>query len=86
MSVYNPCYKTEKLNLNADCLKQVVSNREAQQDCVQTFTKRITLQLKHWLHNWRSRRQLAGLDAVMLKDLGLSRADALAEADKPFWR
>ncbi|MBN3561726.1 DUF1127 domain-containing protein [Aliamphritea spongicola] len=86
MSVYNPCYKTEKLNLNADCLKQVVVNRKAQHDGVQSFKERVHCLLKQWLHNWRSRRQLAQLDTAMLKDVGLSRADALAEADKPFWR
>ena len=34
----------------------------------------------------RSRRQLASLDHRMLMDLGLTRADALAEAEKPFWK
>ena len=86
MSVYNPCYKTEKLNFNADCLKPVAVNREAHRTCAQPFTTRVKLHLKQWLHNWRSRRQLAQLDAAMLKDVGLSRADALAEAGKPFWR
>ena len=37
---------------------------------------------------WRtaeSRRHLARLDDRMLKDIGLSRADALAEAARPPW-
>ncbi len=42
--------------------------------------------LADWLERGRSRRALAGLDHRMLKDIGLSRADALAEAEKPFWR
>jgi uncharacterized protein YjiS (DUF1127 family) len=39
-----------------------------------------------WQERARSRHQLARLDARMLKDIGLSRLDALREADKPFWR
>lgn len=33
----------------------------------------------------RSRRMLAGLEEHRLRDLGLSREDALAEARRPFW-
>ena len=32
------------------------------------------------------RRHLATLDDRLLADIGLDRADAMAEADKPFWR
>ena len=39
-----------------------------------------------WGERRRQRQALAGLDDAMLKDIGLSRADALFEADKPFWR
>lgn len=38
---------------------------------------------------WRrhcSRRRIALLDAAMLKDIGVSFAEAEAEANKPFWR
>lgn len=34
----------------------------------------------------RSRYQLMRLDDRMLKDIGISRADALFEGQKPFWR
>jgi uncharacterized protein YjiS (DUF1127 family) len=33
----------------------------------------------------RTRRCLAELDAHMLKDIGISYAEAEAEANKPFW-
>lgn len=33
----------------------------------------------------RTRRYLAGLDAHALKDIGVSYAEAEAEANKPFW-
>jgi len=34
----------------------------------------------------RSRRELLQMNDCMLKDIGISRADALWEASKPFWR
>jgi uncharacterized protein YjiS (DUF1127 family) len=33
-----------------------------------------------------TRRQLLDLDAEQLKDIGLTRGQAVAEAMKPFWR
>ena len=39
-----------------------------------------------WLERARQRRQLAELSDHMLRDIGLTRADAWAESDKPFWR
>ncbi|NQW11284.1 MAG: DUF1127 domain-containing protein [Alphaproteobacteria bacterium] len=38
-----------------------------------------------WIERANQRRALAEMDAHQLADLGLSRADALQEADKPFW-
>ena len=38
---------------------------------------------------WRrrvTRRRIAALDAHTLKDIGVSYAEAEAEANKPFWR
>jgi uncharacterized protein YjiS (DUF1127 family) len=39
-----------------------------------------------WLERSRQRRQLGELSDQVLRDIGLTRADAWAEADKPFWR
>ena len=43
-----------------------------------------------WLRDgyavYRQRHALLRLDDAMLKDLGLSRVDALREGSKPFWR
>lgn len=41
--------------------------------------------LKQWQHNYRSRKALSQLDDDLLKDIGLTRALAIAEASKPFW-
>jgi uncharacterized protein YjiS (DUF1127 family) len=38
-----------------------------------------------WTDRARQRRQLTALSDHMLRDIGLTRADAWAEADKPFW-
>jgi len=38
-----------------------------------------------WLEVRRQRRQLQGLSDAMLRDIGLSRADAERESTRPFW-
>jgi len=42
--------------------------------------------LQVWLERREQRRALLNLSDPMLKDIGLSRADAWAEGSKPFWR
>ena len=42
--------------------------------------------LKKWNNRSQQRRALENLPDYMLKDIGISRMDALREADKPFWR
>lgn len=39
-----------------------------------------------WLNRQQGRRDLSELDDRLLADVGISRADALREAGKPFWR
>jgi hypothetical protein len=39
-----------------------------------------------WLARWRDRRTLLELDPRLLRDIGLSEADARREGDKPWWR
>ena len=38
------------------------------------------------VHRWHSRRELLTLDAEQLRDVGLTREQALHEGLKPFWR
>jgi uncharacterized protein YjiS (DUF1127 family) len=42
--------------------------------------------LLDWHYRARERRQLLSLSNAALKDFGASRADAVGEGDKPFWR
>lgn len=39
-----------------------------------------------WHSRARQRRGLAELEPRLLRDIGLSRADAILEAAKPFWQ
>jgi len=39
-----------------------------------------------WIERHRQRRDLAALEPYLLRDLGLTREQALYEASKPFWR
>lgn len=41
--------------------------------------------LLEWHERFRQRQLLLSLDDHLLKDIGISRADAEVEASKPFW-
>lgn len=47
--------------------------------------QRLLRQLRRWKTLYDQRHQLASLSDAMLKDIGLSRADAEREASRPFW-
>lgn len=44
------------------------------------------LLMKGWIERARQRRALAELDDQMLRDIGVTRVEAVRECDKPFWR
>ena len=46
----------------------------------------FTALLRKWQERARGRRDLAALSDRSLRDIGLSRSDALREIRKPFWR
>ncbi|GEM_PF-558065 len=48
--------------------------------------RRGLVTLREWRRRSRERYQIAALDDRMLKDIGISRADAEFLSDKPFWR
>lgn len=64
------------------CTSKAYQHQRAQRHLVVSFRDR----LRHWHQNWRTRKQLLALGAHELKDIGLSRSEALEEASKPFWR
>jgi uncharacterized protein YjiS (DUF1127 family) len=43
------------------------------------------LKVKDWREVSRQRRDLRDLSDQLLKDIGISRADAIREADRTFW-
>jgi uncharacterized protein YjiS (DUF1127 family) len=51
-------------------------------DAVHSFVTTLRL----WRRRMRERDYLARMDDRMLKDIGLTRAEALHLSDKPFWR
>ena len=46
----------------------------------------VVATLREWRRRSRERGELAELDDRMLKDIGLTRADAEFLSNKPFWR
>lgn len=56
---------------------------------VMTVVRRLVVRaidtLILWQERARQRHHLAALDPYLLKDIGVSRADAWREATKPFW-
>ena len=46
----------------------------------------LTDRLDLWQRRLRDRDMLRAMSTAQLKDIGLSRADALNESEKPFWR
>lgn len=42
-------------------------------------------QLRRWWQLAEQRHRLSMLDEAALKDIGLSRADAVQESERPFW-
>ena len=51
-----------------------------------TLAKRALDAVLTWQAREIQRRQLITLDARLLTDMGMRRADAVAEYEKPFWR
>jgi uncharacterized protein YjiS (DUF1127 family) len=47
---------------------------------------RVATMFREWRRRMRDRARLAELDERMLKDIGLTRADAEFLINKPFWR
>ena len=53
---------------------------------IQTHIASFSIFLATCLERVRQRDQLAELDDHLLRDIGITRVEALREADKPWWR
>ncbi|AOE82879.1 DUF1127 domain-containing protein [Pseudomonas sp. TCU-HL1] len=63
--------------------------RELEQEQRAPVALASTPQGNRWSRFWmrlRTRRQLLALDEHALRDIGLTRAEALEEGLKPFWK
>jgi uncharacterized protein YjiS (DUF1127 family) len=53
---------------------------------IRLFAGRLFKIVEEWRQRSRSRRELLTLDARDLCDVRLTRCDAVAEGNKPFWK
>ncbi len=60
--------------------------RHAALDALSDAADWLLAMVREWRRRGRERGQLAALDDRMLRDIGLTRADAEFLANKPFWR
>lgn len=81
--------------MNTTCVntKEGVFDQATEVRAVDTLSNRLSRvfnglvnALALWQHRADERRHLLELDERMLRDIGLSRYDALKEAAKPFWK
>ena len=47
---------------------------------------KLPLKLRQWHRRVHERTELARMPDSQLQDIGITRADAIAELQKPFWR
>ncbi len=69
-------------NLSADLAK---FSKSLMLPAIAASAGRLLSRLLAWSEIARQRRELLRLDDKLLKDIGLSRADAEREASRPFW-
>ena len=50
------------------------------------FLSKVTIKYKHYQHLHKSRKRLNALSDDLLKDIGVSRSEAIKEAEKYFWQ
>lgn len=60
--------------------------RDAAVSLAEVIVRSIYAAVRTWQQRYELRRHLAELDDHLLRDIGLTRAQAAAEAAKPFWR
>ncbi len=74
---------------NIDVTGNNISINLVETSTIEKWKKRLSKgyqRLKLWRNRASQRYQLQTLDDHTLKDIGITRIDALREASKPFWR
>ena len=77
------------MNCNQDCESAIASSHAPMPHGGMPFFSagsRLLNYLCLWQERIDERRELDRIDERLLKDAGISRADVLREASKPFWR
>jgi uncharacterized protein YjiS (DUF1127 family) len=64
----------------------VAVRRTATAHSAAAWTRRTAATIGEWRRRHRERHQLLALDDRMLKDIGITRTDALFLGNKPFWK
>ncbi len=76
-----------KLLPTSEVIYDHVPALSAPRSYVRRMTRRGWLQvIGVWIERRRQRRALAHLDDRFLRDVGISRSEAVREIAKPFWR
>ncbi|MBR0567430.1 DUF1127 domain-containing protein [Azoarcus sp. L1K30] len=70
----------------SQCISDPVQRRSAPRASVIEWIGRAASIVSIWRLRARQRRELRELDDAILRDVGISRAEANFGADKPFWR
>jgi uncharacterized protein YjiS (DUF1127 family) len=65
---------------------ETIQTEQSQVTSRTALAVRLLARVQLWLHNSRTRRQLAQLDGRQLADAGITQAERDSELDKPFWR
>jgi len=73
-------------NMATFALHQVRTGRRRRGPALAARLRGLAGRIRTWRERARQRRHLAGLNDHMLRDIGLTRGDVMAESSKPFWR
>jgi uncharacterized protein YjiS (DUF1127 family) len=63
-----------------------VRSRRSALDDLSDAAQWVLATVREWGRRSREREQVSNMDERMLKDIGITRAEALRLSSKPFWR
>jgi len=81
LTIINSAYAMNRLSLALDDVRRLAA-RETATAAVRKMMDAVV----GWQERAHERRRLIDMEDRMLADIGLSRTDAQAEFNKPFWR